>query len=552
VLSLLAPCVAHAAPGVALPGNADPGRIIENLQPVPEPPAPAAPEITISPATTGQPPAGAEKAIFLINYVVIEGTTAYDAVSLEALFRPYYGKRISLKKLYELADDITRRYHDDGYELSRAVLPPQKIKGGTVRIQVVEGYIDSVKTEGTYRDAPAARGIIERLRDDRPLNMHHLERDLLLLSDLAGVSVRAVLKPHANDPGGTSGLTLVFADQPVPSTASIDNYGSRYTGPVELSASSGVNHLPLAYDQFLVNGMIDVPFNELQYVQASERVPLSSWGTTATLQGIYAHSEPGFRLTPEQIESHSWNYGVSVSQPLIRSRLQNLTVGGDFTVKDIATDALGSELYHDKLRIVSLNASYDRQDGWGGSNLLQAKLSQGLDILGATGTGSPDLSRADGHSDFTRISGNAGRLQAITDTVHLYLAAEGQYAWSPLLSSEQFGFGGQQFGRAYDASELTGDDGMAASAELRYSPPTPLPNLHPELFAFYDIGRVWNYGDWGGGVSAASAGLGARFAFGNHLSGSLEVAQPLTHRVAAPEWGNGKDPRVFASLTARF
>src|SRR5206468_3344577 len=123
-----------------------------------------------------------------------------------------------------------------------------------------------------------------------------------------------------------------------------------------------------------------------------------------------------------EIVSDAYNYGLALSHSLIRSRAQNLSVGGDFMLKDISTDALDSELYRDRVRIASLSANYDVSDAWGGANLAQVKLSQGLDLLGATKTGSSDLSRADGHSDFTRLSGTVGRLQGITDMVRVYAA----------------------------------------------------------------------------------------------------------------------------------
>jgi hemolysin activation/secretion protein len=556
LLFLLAPCVAYAAAtGPPLPANAEPGRIIEELKPLPEPSLPEAPAVTVSPSPMAQPPPGAGHAVFRFDRAVIEGATAYDPATLEAVFRPFYGQYLSLRKLFELVDAITRRYRHDGYALSQAVLPPQKIADGAVRVLVVEGYIDTVETQGAYREAPAARGIIGRIEGYRPLNMTNLERDLLLLDDLAGVTAHAILKPHpgeAGAPAGAYGLVLAFSDAPPPSTLTLDNQNSRYTGPWEAGFSTGLNHAFGPYQQTLVNGLTAIPSNELQSVQVSHQVPLDSWGTTATLQAAYAHSEPGYRLTPEQIESDSWNYGLSVSHPLIRSRAESLYIGADFTVKDIATDALGSELSRDRLRIVSATASYDLTDGWGGSDLAQLKLSQGLNLPGVTRTGSPNLSRADGHSDFTRLTANAGRLQALTDTLRLYLAAQGQYAWSPLLSSERFGFGGPQFGRAYDPSEIAGDDGLAALAELRYDPPGFMTALRPELFAFYDIGQVWNYGAYGSAESAASAGFGMRFALDGRFSGSLMLAKPLTRKESDPQYGNGKDPRVILSLTARF
>ena len=48
-------------------------------------------------------------------------------------------------------------------------------------------------------------------------------------------------------------------------------------------------------------------------------------------------------------------------------------------------------------------------------------------------------------------------------------ALSGQWASGPLYSSEEFGYGGKNFGRAYDQSELTGDHGVAASVEVDYA-----------------------------------------------------------------------------------
>ena len=557
VLALLASGMAYAAPpGSALPGSGDPGRILEDLKQLPEP-AVAAPSVTVSPVEAAPPPAGAASAVFRLDQVEIEGATAYSQDSLQAVFRPYLGQYMSLRKLYELTALITQRYHDDGYALSKAVIPPQAITDGTVRIQVVEGYISDIKTEGHFRDSPVAQGIIDRIKSYRPLNARDLERDMLLLNDLGGVAVRAVLKPtdstgEQKSAPGSAGLALVFEDVPVPASVSVDNLGSRYTGPYQVGLSAGVNSLVIPYSQTLFSGLESIPANNLKVVSLSQRMPLNSYGTAATLQASYAHSEPGYRLTPEDVVSDSYNYGIALSHPLIRSRAQNLYLGGDLTVKDIATDTLGYRLYDDRLRIASASATYDLQDRWGGSNLGLLRLSQGLDLLGESRTGSPDLSRAGGHSDFTKGSGNIGRLQGITETVHLYMAAEGQYAWSPLLSSEQFGFGGQQFGRAYDPSELTGDDGVAGMIELRYTLPAGLPKLSSELFTFYDIGRVWNYGDAGNAESAASAGLGVRFTWNEHLSGNLTLAKPLTRKAEAPDYGSGKDTRAFFSLTASY
>ncbi len=553
---LTEPGDAWAAATPVVPGSADAGRVLENLQPVPEPTL-AAPPVTVAPQLGLPTPPGAAQALFLLNDVRVEGATVYDNRQLAAIFRPYLHQYLSVRKLYALTQPITQRYHEDGYALSKAVVPPQNLTEGRVRIQVVEGYIDAVQTQGPFRHSDAADTIIDRIKSYRLLKVKDLERDMLLLNDLPGVSVRAVLKlPDPSGgipPPGASDLLLVFTDVAAPASVSLDNYGSRYTGPYEASFQAGLNHDVFGpYQQTVVSGATALPqSHELQTIQLSHRLLLDGQGTSATLQAAYAHTEPGYQLTSSEIVSDAYNYGVSVSHPLLRSRSQNYYVSGDVVIKDITADALDTPLYHDKLTIVSVAGSGEVADPWGGANLAQVKLSQGLNLLGATRTGTPDLSRANGHSDFIRLSATLSRLQAVTDTVRLYAAGSGQYSWSPLLSSEQFGYGGQQFGRAYDPAVLTGDDGVAGLVELRYSPPLSIPHVSSELYTFYDIGRVWTYHDTASMQGGASAGIGWRFAYGPHLFANLSLAQPLTGSVTAPAYGNGKAPRALFSLNIK-
>ena len=137
-----------------------------------------------------------------------------------------------------------------------------------------------------------------------------------------------------------------------------------------------------------------------------------------------------------------------------------------FTIRDSRTDALGDKLSQDRLRIVAANVAYDFADGWGGSNLLTAELSKGLDLLNATESGSANLTRSGGRSDFRKLLVSAQRNQPLTDSLVLALSGEAQYSPDQLLSSEEYGLGGKQYGRAFDPSEITGDSGFAAHIGL--------------------------------------------------------------------------------------
>jgi hemolysin activation/secretion protein len=172
--------------------------------------------------------------------------------------------------------------------------------------------------------------------------------------------------------------------------------------------------------------------------------------------------------------------------------------------------------------------------------------------MGASDLNQPNLSRAQGDPQYTKWNTSIARLQGITQKVSLYVSGTGQYAYDPLLSAEQFTFGGTGYGQAYDPAELTGDKGLAGKAELRYSAAPQWRFLNSlQYFGFYDIGKVWNklpasVTGLPQQESGASAGLGVRISFNEYMYGSAEMAKPLTRDVATMQ---NRAPRYFVSLT---
>jgi hemolysin activation/secretion protein len=126
-------------------------------------------------------------------------------------------------------------------------------------------------------------------------------------------------------------------------------------------------------------------------------------------------------------------------------------------------------------------------------------------------------------------------------------------AFDDLLTSEQFGVGGSNFGRGYDDSEIIGDNGYAGKAELQYNEHLGLTyadTLQP--YGFFDYGEVSNRHALSGEKkeqSLASTGVGLRIKLTNNFSGQLEIAQPLTKDVATEQ---NKDPRFFFGITAHY
>src|SRR5690606_34038669 len=139
-----------AGPAMAqVPTAADPAQADRRATtPLPHAPTSTAPE----PEAGGLPmepiPEGAQEITFVLNELTVEGVTAYDAGEFEHLYKDRVGTTITLKDVYDIAAQITKHYRDSGYFLSKAFVPPQTIKGGQVRILVVEGYVADVASQG--------------------------------------------------------------------------------------------------------------------------------------------------------------------------------------------------------------------------------------------------------------------------------------------------------------------------------------------------------------------------------------------------------------------
>lgn len=545
------------AQAVELPGPAEPGQIFRQFEPPPAPRAQEAPIIAPGPRA-GQPPANADAIRLMLNAVVIEGASVYAPADLAALYEAYLGTEITLLQVFDIADAITARYRQDGYVLSLAVVPAQRIAAGTVRITVIEGFVDRVLIEGDSGNRGSlVHDMAARIAEERPLTAAALERYLLLIDDLPGLTARAVLKPAATS--GAADLILTVEDKPADAHASLDNRGSRFVGPLQMGLGVSANSLFGHGERTTLRTVVTSQVAELKFFDVAHVVPLTSEGTRGRVQLARSYANPGYTLKPEDVHSEATTLAFGASHPVIRSRARNLSVTGDFDLRWIEADQRdgATRISKDAIRAVRLGFEYDFIDTLAGPavNLIALQASQGLDILGARESGSPDLSRANGRSDFTKLTMNFQRLQGLGGGFTLLGALIGQYSFSSLLAAEELAFGGGQFGRAYDPAELTGDHGLAGKLELAWGDEAEGKWLRSyQLYGFYDVGAVWNRDhDAAERVrnSAASAGIGGRATLTSDISANLELAVPLTGSVAA-RGEDGEDARVFFSFIGNF
>ena len=490
----------------------------------------------------------------VLTDVVVEGATVYPETAWRPLYAQHLGQDISLDVVFELAEAITAKYRNDGYVLSRAVVPPQTITGGIVRLRVVEGYIHTVRIEGTVRGRRALlEAYAEKLEQARPLALAALERYVLLVNDLPGVTVAAVLGPAPATPGASE-LVLKLTDRAADGFLRVDNRGTRFNGPGQVWLGVGSNSLFGQYERLTGRVVVTHQPNELKYYEVGHEQQVGTEGGKLYLQFARTESEPGAALKELQVQSTSHLLRVGGTLPVLRSRARNVSLYAELVARNTETTILGERLSRDQQRFLRVGVWYDSVDRFGGVHQVGLHVHQGLSMLGASPNGSRELSREQGRTNFTKLRLTAGRLQQLSPRWSLLATLTSQYALSKLLASEEFGVGGERCVRAYDLSEATGDQGVCLLGELRYGQVLDTWALAGyQVYGFSDIGGVWREdpGVLARSAHLASAGAGVRLNFTATLSGSMEVAWPLITEVdqrvldVAPVRG-------FFTMTARF
>jgi hemolysin activation/secretion protein len=527
----------------------DPGRLDERFREQPDAPDVRAVEVPHLPTQEGAPESGLSVTLSDVRF---EGASAVPVATLDAIAAPWLGREMPLAEVFALAEAVTAEYRSRGYVLSRAVVGAQRIEDGVLTLQILEGYVDEITIEGDAGGyEPFLTRYMDPVREGRPTSGDALARALLLARDLGGVDVRAVVTPSATRTGAADIKLLVERD-PFEGFVAVDNRGSRWLGPIQVYGGVTLNDMLGMGERLSLTGVMAPEDSELGFVSATYDQPLGWSGLRFNAFGSYANTEPGDELALLGLTGESTTWGMGFQYPFLRSRETNILGRLTFTARDADSgNDFIDPVFDDSIRTLAAEVLANHADRWGGLGSLRASATQGINIFDATRRGDPNKSRATASGEFTRFNIELSRIQPLTEGLYVRVGAVAQLTDDSLLASEEFGLGGVQYGRAYDPSEITGDEGVAGKVELFYTlPPQGFATIEP--YVYYEGGEVSQNEPLPGEprrASLESAGIGVRIGFNDRFGASIEYAQPLGRDVAAE--GND-DGRFFFSLSAAF
>lgn len=553
VSRFIAGLFATLAAGMALAQNPSssavlPGQVEKQF--VPEPQPRARPEEILIPETGRHPaPENAAAIRFRLNGVVVEGATIYDRAALAASYESRLGQEVSLADIHAIAGNLTARYRNDGYLLSQVIVPAQTVDAGVIRLRAIEGSVADVRIEGVSPTPDLVQALAEKIRAARPLSIAILERYLLLMNDLPGLQAKATLMASKTQAGAAE-LLIQASERRTAGGIRFDNRGGRAMGPNRLNGDVDLNNLLGPSDRTGVR-LVTTGNRELDYLFLSHEQYAGSEGGKLGLNYQVTRARPQGTVTaPLNLETSGASMALAYSYPMQRSRNENLYLRGSLSAHNGQSEILGAVGTRDRIRALRVGATYDRLDAWRGINVVDVEYGHGLNTLGASAHDDPLLSRTNGRPDFRKLSWYAGRLQSLVEGWSLLAAMSGQHAFTNLLAPELYSFGGTQFGRGYDPSELVGDHGAAFKLELRHKGRIP-GTVSATAYGYYDEGSVRQRTPAGLAAreTAASAGLGLRATLDRQVSVFVELAKPLARIVAAE---GSRDLRTYGGLSIRF
>lgn len=501
----------------------------------------------------GQPnTAGDTKPQFVLRGVNVSGAHAVSRDRIAAAYQTYLGKNVSQADLAAIAGAISELYRAEGFHLSRAIVPPQDIADGRVQIRVVEGAIVQAELKGDGAEQFGVRPMLGPVLAEHPSRLATLERQLFLINGRPGVRITDIALEEIGGPTGRFRLTVYVKTWHIFTSFGLDNLGSSSVGPWQTYATGAFNSYLAPGDTLAVNlSTIANDPRELGFTRLSYDAPVGVDGVRLGASVLYSAVRPGDARRLDSDITTTEAFEVRASTVPFMSQWSALTFTLAATASNVSEHDLFGPWYNDHIRTASLTADYRLQDRFGGTNFATLTFRQGLDIFGASHFDDNLLSRDGASSNFSVLNFWFTRYQTLSDALSIKISAVSQTASRPLFTSQQFYLGGAAFGRGYGAAEISGDNGLAGSLELRFDQKLNFRYWSGyQLYAFSDAGAVWNDGyRLSDGLSLTSAGAGARFFLWDDIQADFGVAVPLSYR--APD-NERRSPRFLFTLSSAF
>lgn len=534
------------AAAAALPLNlwaqaTTPGQVGDTLKRPPELVAPKpAPAVQDQQPAAPAAPAGASAVQVKVSSFQFKGNTVYSSAQLASLLSSYLNRPLTLIDIYGAADVISDYYTGSGYTLASVNVPPQKITDGTILLEISEGRIGKVTVDNGRRKPERVKAYLG-LKDGSIYRAAPVERGMLTLNELPGLTARAVVKPGAEF--GTSDLVVRTADDAVSGAVFADNSGRESIGEVRYGAAVNFNNPFRLDDQISLLGLVSSG-TLLKYLSAGYNLPIAADGTRLS----FSYGFADFEVDNTPLTGDSQNARIAVSFPLVRSSSEVLNFTAGVADTRTGTEFGGVDNGGTSITVLELGALYNHVSKNSAMTQVSAMLATNFDEQERSDFIVPAGEDVDG-KQMARIELDVLHVQPLP--ARMSVQVRGNTVWSPdpLSDPSAYSIGGPNSVRGFPPSEIRGDRGYFGQLTLQQRWQAGPVRIIPRIFV--DSGQVFVVDPLPGQQnkdSLTSAGIGTDIEWST-VSLKVDVSDPQGSRIAS----DGDDStRVFATLSVGF
>lgn len=463
--------------------------------------------------------------------IVIDGELdLLDPVNFQQRFERFLQKPVTLNLLDQITREVVRYYRDHDRPVVDALAPEgQDITEGVLQIAVILGKRGEVRVEGAKHFSEEKLASTVRLKMSETITQGELEEDIAWLNNNPFRTVN-VLFERGQEFGQTD-LVLDVEDRfPFRVYGGVEDTGTELTGKRRwLSGFNWGNAFGLDHQ---LNYQYTSSFDsEVLNAHSFDYVAPLPWRHTATLFGAYAKSDPDPTTAGFNLDGENYQLGFRYNIPLMKYKALNheVNLGYDFKRSNNNLEFGGLSVFSTFTNTSQFSLAYNGSvsDKYGATSFGSTLYISPGDMMGDNRDIEFAASRALASADYIYSRFSFNRVTRLPKDFSWIAELQFQVSNKNLLGSEQFGLGGYQTVRAYDAYQTVGDEGILIKNEIRTPTMALLKHLNLDvpqeelqLLWFLDYGSVKNVdllaGE--GGTDLMSTGIGLRYSIAPYLT----------------------------------
>ena len=409
----------------------------------------------------------AEAQCFPIDNIEVSGTSKVAPKSLKSLVARFENQCLGQVSIGKLINGISALYAEEGLITTRAYVPAQDIASRKLKVDVLEGRIESFVYQTADEDGKGVAGPARKVIWSFPgqpgevFQLRDLEHGLESMNRLSSIKASANLQAGLA-PGTTRVVIAEKKEDPIRGTFSLDNGGSEDTGRERVKFSLEMDDLLRLNDNIALSYSGTENTNALAF---SASLPRRYWRFLAS--GSY--SESLSELSPvSDLFTQNASLNFQIERMLYRDdRVQASiygVVGSSWNQRYI--NIVGpTPQKHSSLRLGwKLNRQFEKA-----SLSADIAIASGSRLFGADWDTS-DLPPDAPNADFTKIDYALSYQRSIGKEMRIAFSLTGQSANSALFSGEQLTVGGWSSVRGFEGKGVAGDSGFYLRTDFYFPP----------------------------------------------------------------------------------